>query len=193
MILSLHFSPLWAQPSARKSVRKPERVTTTPQHLLKINPLSLLTLTTSFFYERAINEQMSGQLGFFYTFPGITIGHTSYRGFGLTPEFRYYVTGVAPNGFYVGPYLRYQHFTLKYLENGSQFDGQRGAFTSFGGGGLLGYQWVFGERVSLDAFFGLAISGFSIKADIPEVEKKFRLPIPGAVLPRFGLTLGIGL
>lgn len=193
IILSLSFSPLWAQHSTRKPVRKPERIATSPQNFLKINPLSLLTLTTSVFYERVINEQMSGQLGFFYTFPGITIAHTSYRGFGITPEFRYYVTSEAPDGFYVGPYLRYQRFTLKYQEDGSQYDGQSGTFTAFGGGGLLGYQWVFGERVSLDAFLGLAVSGFSIKADIPEVEKKFKLPIPGTILPRFGLTLGIGL
>jgi hypothetical protein len=193
IILSLSLSPLWAQHPTRKPGRKPERIAIGPQNLLKINPLSLFTLTTSVFYERIINERMSGQLGFFYTFPGITIAHTSYRGFGITPQFRYYVSSEAPNGFYVGPYLRYQRFTLIYQETGKQFDGQSGTFTAFGGGGLLGYQWVFGKRVSLDAFLGLAVSGFSIKSEIPEVEKKFRLPIPGAVLPRFGLTLGIGL
>jgi hypothetical protein len=192
-VLSFHFSPLSAQHSTRKNIRKPERIAISPQNVLKINPLSLFTLTTSVFYERIINEQMSGQLGFFYTFPGVTIAHTSYRGFGLTPEFRYYVFSEAPNGFYVGPFLRYQRFTLKYQEDGNQFDGQSGTFTAFGGGGLLGYQWVFGKRVSLDAFFGLAVSGFSIKADIPEVEEKFRLPIPGTILPRIGLTLGVAL
>jgi hypothetical protein len=156
-----------------------------------MNPLSLFTLTSNVSYERVIHSQMSGQLGFFYTFPSVTIAHTRFHGFGLTPEFRYYFAAVeAPKGFYVAPFLRYQRFTLTYDDPGnSQYNGEA-IFRATGVGATLGGQWVFGNGFTLDAFFGLAANSFNVRTNVPGLSDKIKIPIPGVVSPRFGLTIG---
>jgi len=183
--------PAWAQ--RKVEPRKPQRtiVESTPQNVLKINPLSLFTLTTNVSYERVIHSQMSGQLGFFYTFPSVTIAHTRFKGFGLTPEFRYYFAAVeAPKGFYVAPFLRYQRFTLTYDDPGNrQYNGEA-IFWATGVGATLGGQWVFGNGFSVDAFFGLTANSFNIRTDVPGLSDKIKIPIPGVVSPRFGMTIG---
>lgn len=184
------------QPPGRPS-REPTKIVAGPQNLFKVNPLSIFTLTASVAYERVINDRMSAQLGFFYTPPTIRLFNTRFDGFGLTPEFRYYLleSVAAPKGFYVAPYLRYQRFRLTYDDpNDDRYDGT-GTFSAFGGGVLVGGQWTFGDRISVDAFIGPAISSFNFKADIAQLnnqlEDRLRLPIPGAVSPRFGLTVGV--
>jgi hypothetical protein len=76
--------------------------------------MSPLVRTGSFFYERALDENKSVQLGFFYS--GISVEDTRFRGFGITPEFRLYLSEKrqAPAGIFVAPYLRYQNFDLSY-------------------------------------------------------------------------------
>jgi hypothetical protein len=189
--LVLCVQPASAQRKAEP--RKPQRtvVASTPQNVLKINPLSLFTLTTNVSYEGVLNAQMSGQLGFFYTFPSVTIAHTRFHGFGLTPEFRYYFAAVeAPKGFYLAPFLRYQRFTLTYDDPGNrQYNGEA-IFRATGLGATLGGQWVFGNGFSVDAFFGFAANSFNIRTDVPGLSDKIKIPIPGVVSPRLGMTIG---
>src|ERR1044072_1385073 len=84
-----------------------------PQNAIKLNPLSLVFATGNVAYERAVSQNSSFQLGFFYTAVGIS--DFKYSGLGITPEFRFYFAGQkqALNGVYVGPYVRYQNFTIK--------------------------------------------------------------------------------
>ncbi|MBC7923104.1 MAG: DUF3575 domain-containing protein [Ferruginibacter sp.] len=201
LILLVGLSPALAQKTTRqppgRSSREPRKIVTGPQNLLKINPLSIFTLTGSVAYERVINDRMSAQLGFFYTPPTVKLFDTRFNGFGFTPEFRYYPleSVAAPRGFYVAPYLRYQRFRLTYDDpDNDQYDGS-GVFSAFGGGVLVGGQWTFGDRISVDAFLGPALNGFNFKADVAQLdnqlEDRIKLPIPGAVSPRFGLTVGV--
>lgn len=200
-LLALLSAPRLAEAQEKHSDKKPVvkvkgNRSEVPKNVFKVNPLSLGVLTASVAYERAFSPTMSGQLGFFYTFPVITIASTQFGGFGITPEFRYYLSmNEAPRGFYLAPYLRYQRFKLTYTsEDPESYQTGKGTFTAFGGGVLIGKQWIMSnDRISLDVFVGPAFNSFNFKAETPSLEDKFKLPIPGAVSPRFGFTLGVAL
>lgn len=58
----------------------------------------------------------------------------------------------APEGVYAAPFLRYQKFNLEDKE----FSDNSADFSAFGGGVVLGKQWVFKEKITLDIFLGPA-------------------------------------
>ena len=82
-------------------------------HVLKVNLLSPLVKTGSFFYEQQLGAKSSLQLGALATYWSPD-GNTTLRGFAFTPEYRRYFsgTGQALHGFYVAPFLRYQNMAL---------------------------------------------------------------------------------
>ena len=119
------------------------------QSVLKINILSPVVKTLNVSYEHAINETSSFQLGFFYT--GWSVDATKFNGIGITPEYRFYLSeSAAPQGVYVAPFLRYQNFKLEEKE----FSDSKADFSTFGGGLVLGKQWVFKDKITLDIFIG---------------------------------------
>lgn len=121
------------------------------QNVVKINILSPIVKTFNISYERAINENSSFQLGFFYS--GWSNDLTKFNGFGITPEYRFYLSQTsAPEGVYAAPFLRYQKFTLEDKE----FSDDSADFSAFGGGVVIGKQWVFKEKITLDIFLGPA-------------------------------------
>ena len=73
---------------------------TAQSNVFKINIISPVVRTASVFYERALNDQSSLQLGFFYS--GYSGNDTKFRGFGITPEYRFYLSETpAPAGFFL--------------------------------------------------------------------------------------------
>jgi hypothetical protein len=157
------------------------------QNLFKASLLSPLVRTGSFFYERVLGEQMSGQLGFFYT--GISVGETNFNGIGITPEFRYYLseTKGSPTGVFVAPYLRYQNFKLS--ENTVTDAGA--SFTGMGGGLLIGAQRLFRNVISLEAFIGPSYTASTVK--ITSGQHSFSdLGYFDGFGVRFGCTIGVG-
>ncbi len=130
------------------------------QNVIKANIFSPLVRTGSFFYERSMNEAMSIQFGFFYT--GISVLETSFSGFGITPEFRYYMSEkrVSPSGVFIAPYLRYQSFNLT-----TEIDDGKASYSAMGGGLLVGYQSVVRNRISIEAFIGPAYSVGNVKVE----------------------------
>ncbi len=118
------------------------------ENVLKINILSPIVKTLNVQYERKLNATSSLQLGFFYT--GYTDSETSFSGFGITPEYRFYLSDTeAPEGVYIAPFLRYQDFSLtESTSNG------KATLSTFGGGLILGKQWLFKEKIALDIFIG---------------------------------------
>jgi hypothetical protein len=158
---------------------------TSKKNLIKADLLSPLVLTGSFAYERVVGANSSVQLGFYYTWFGI-LG-TRFRGFGITPEYRFYLSASqqAPTGFYVGPFLRYQDVDLS-LANNSAFTAN---LSSFGGGVVLGGQWVFSDIVSLDVYGGPSYNARNITYAGGAVEDDFTFTGFGS----FGLRLGVRL
>jgi len=128
---------------------------------IKINILSPVARTFNIAYEKAISETGSFQLGFYYT--GAKSGDLKLSGFGITPEYRFYLSQTpAPNGFYVAPFIRYTNYKLTY-DDGT--DKAEGTLTSFGGGVVVGRQWVFKERVTFDIFIGPKYQSTDTKTD----------------------------
>ena len=77
--------------------------------------------------------------------------------FSVTPEIRFYAGKKgAPAGFYVAPFLRYNHMNFEQLYEFTASDGKlyhpfiTGTINNFGGGILLGVQWHLGKRLTLD-------------------------------------------
>lgn len=150
---------------------------------IKINPLSLAFATGNVSYERAVGPQSSIQLGGF--FAGFKLSELKYSGFGVTPEFRYYFAGnkEALNGVYVGPFLRYQSFTIK-----ETIDNSSVKFSSFGGGAVIGWQKMWDSGFVLDLFAGPNYSSGKF-TDGEETDLAFGLDGLGI---RTGITIGFG-
>ena len=118
---------------------------------IKTNLFSPILRTGHILYERVINEDMSIQLGFFYT--GYTDKDTdvSLKGWGITPEFRYYLSEgtSAPDGWYLAPSFRYQTFTVE----DNDLD-ESGTLTSYGFAMNFGKQMLLKDIIIVDVFIG---------------------------------------
>lgn len=151
-------------------------------NVVKLNLFSPIVKTVSVFYENAFSENKSAQLGFFYT--GTSIGDTKFTGFGITPEIRFYLSEtVAPEGFYAAPFIRYQNFDLT-----EEITDSKATLSNFGGGLLIGKQWLFKERIVLDAFIGPSYVSGSIKVENSGTDEDI---FETGVLDGFGVRAGL--
>ena len=159
------------------------------KNLVKVNFLSPIVKTFNFQYEHVINERKSLQLGVYYT--GFSSSGTSFSGFGITPEFRMYLsnTKTAPEGFYLAPFVRYQSFTLKATEDFSSTE-SKATLSAIRPGFIIGYQWIFSDIVSLEFFLGPSYSISSLKVTSGS-ESDFSTGIFDGFGLRSGLSLGI--
>lgn len=115
------------------------------KNVLKVNTLALIIRTGSVFYERELSDLMSAQLGIAYL--NYTVNETKLDGLSITPEVRFYIRKNAIDGFYVGPYLRYNNY-------GFDDESSTGTYKAFGGGVSFGRQWIFKKGFVIDLFFG---------------------------------------
>jgi hypothetical protein len=152
---------------------------------VKANLFSPLVRTGSFFYERVLNDDMSGQLGFFFT--KVVVGNTKLSGFGITPEFRYYLSeSAAPKGLFMAPYFRYQSFKLS-IDGGSA----EGNLSVVGGGLLVGAQTLLKDVITIEAFLGPAYSSGNVDVTSGS-EDDFEIGTFDGFGVRVGITVGIG-
>jgi hypothetical protein len=155
-----------------------------PQNIIKVNIISPILKTGSFFFEHALNEKSSFQLGVGFTAFKQEEEDVKISGIFITPEYRMYLSAskTAPAGFYVGPYLRYQNLKIE-----DEFD--KATLSTFGGGVVAGHQWIFRDRFSLDLFLGPNYNSGNVKVtsgsepDVPTTFKGFGI--------RTGVTFGI--
>lgn len=134
-------------------------------------------------YERALNEDMSLQIGGFYT--GYSPGDTDARltGFGITPEFRYYLSEKpAPSGTYLAPNFRYMKLTAE-----DQSINEQASLTSYGIAINLGHQMVFKDIIVIDGWIGPVYAFRTLDDPSGSID-------PGiASVNGFGLRLGIAI
>jgi hypothetical protein len=154
------------------------------ENALKLNPLSIFAATGNVSYERAISSKQSFQLGVHYS--GIKFSSIKYTGYGITPEFRFYLGQEVMNSFYVAPFARYQSFTIAEVETDS-----KATLTIMGGGVLLGRQWILGESFTIDLFMGPKYSSTNFKVSNGDVDdfKNAKKLFDGMGL-RSGFTIG---
>ncbi|HWA35959.1 MAG TPA: DUF3575 domain-containing protein [Cyclobacteriaceae bacterium] len=127
--------------------------------VIKLNIFSPIVSTFNVQYEKTTKADQSFQLGFFYS--GYSSSDTKFNGFGITPEYRFYLSDTdAPQGVYMAPFLRYQSFNASNASTNT-----KGSLTSFGGGVILGKQWIFKEHISLDIFIGPSYYSSNVKIE----------------------------
>jgi hypothetical protein len=184
-----------AQQRKSTSSKKPKvlDVDDMPQNVIKLNIPSLAVGTISMFYERVLNEQMSVQLGASYTsIKSDWLLNVQYRGYAITPEFRYYFTATeAPRGLFVAPFARYRYsdVTGSITRDGNQLPANA-KISAYGAGIMIGGQIV-GRHLSVDAFLGPSLNARSVKVATPNVTEK-EFPVPN-ILGVFGLRAGIAV
>jgi hypothetical protein len=133
-------------------------------------------------FERALNEDMSFQIGAFYT--GYSPGDTDARlsGYGITPEFRYYLSekDPAPSGTYLAPNFRYMKLTADDNIN-------EASITSYGFAINLGHQRVFKDIIVVDGWIGPVYAFRTLDDPSGSVD-------PGiTAVNGFGIRLGIAI
>ncbi|MCP4313324.1 MAG: DUF3575 domain-containing protein [Bacteroidetes bacterium] len=137
-------------------------------------------------YERAFTENISAQLGFYYSwdFPHYDDEVFFSTGFSITPEFRYYLSKKrpAPRGIYLAPNFRY-----KKLETENQEENSAATEIDYSIAINLGFQLVLKDLFLVDAWLGLAYN----------IKNVIEITIPGENIghpsDKFGLRGGISI
>lgn len=130
----------------------------TEKNVFKVNALPLFLGIGSIFYERKLSDLTAAQLGVLYM--SYKFSDTKFTGLAITPEFRIYPKKNALNGVYIGPYLRYQSFTVE-----DKVSASKGSLTSMGGGLVIGRQWITKSGFTMDLFFGGHYASANVKVD----------------------------
>jgi hypothetical protein len=159
--------------------------------VFKLNLLSPVVSTASGAFEIVLAENFSLQIGGFYS--GASVLDYRLRGFGFTPEFRIYLSEIedAPRGFFVAPYLRYRNFDVERTDLQNDFNAD---FRSYGAGLVVGRQWIFQDRVSIEGFFGPDFNIIDLQGNANDPDfnlDDYRAPFLSGFGIRAGVTLGI--
>ncbi|WP_176829738.1 DUF3575 domain-containing protein [Tenacibaculum sp. MAR_2009_124] len=153
------------------------------KNVVKANPLGLAFGVADLSYERVIGDNTSFEVGLSYAGAEVTSNNEviSTSAIGGEGKFKFYFSSEenAPRGWYAAPFVNYSTSSAKSSE------GQDVGFSTFSGGALAGYQWVFGgddSGFALDLNFGAqyvsasATGGTTVSID--------------GFLPRLGVSLG---
>jgi hypothetical protein len=158
-----------AEATSSKALRK--NFDGIPNIVVKMNLTQLGFKNLSFMGEYGFHKKMSVGLGFSSLlerpFPSALFATSdyfsapSYKGFAVTPEFRFYFAGnddkPAPQGFYIAAYMRYAKYTLTqtatYQETPSStlYTGTgEHIYKGATGGLMIGYQWILKKGFTID-------------------------------------------
>ena len=142
-------------------------------------------------YERVFSENISVQLGFYYSwdFPSYDSwsGEAFATGFAITPEFRYYLSKKrpAPRGIYLAPNFRYQKLETENLEENSEATVINNSIAI-----NLGYQLVLKDLFLVDAWMGLAYNIINVVEEtVPGADIRFN--DESGIGPRGGISIGL--
>jgi len=149
---------------------------------VKTDLFSAILRTGVIKYERAFSEDISVQLGFFYTGYSPRDSESSLNGWGITPEFRFYLSETpAPNGTYLAPNFRYMSLNVE-----DPVAQESGTLTSMGFAVNLGKQVLLKDIVIIDAWVGPSYNFRTVEA-----EGEIDTGISDA--DGFGIRLGIAI
>jgi len=139
-------------------------------------------------YERVFSENISVQLGFYYTWDYPTMDDVDFAtGFAITPEFRYYLwkKRPAPRGVYLAPHFRYEKYEWEHLDDNLEATVITNSIAI-----NLGYQLVLIDLFLIETWVGI---GYNITSVVePAVSGSWPnynsdYPMTG----RFGVSIGM--
>jgi hypothetical protein len=134
-------------------------------------------------YERAFTEDITVQVGFFYTGYHPRDTETTLNGWGITPEFRFYLSDTpAPNGTYIAPNIRYYNFTAT-----DPLASAEGTLTNVSMAFNLGKQVVLKDVFVIDAWVGPSYNFRSVDDTSGDID------IGIATVNGFGLRIGLAI
>ncbi|HNW51094.1 MAG TPA: DUF3575 domain-containing protein [Prolixibacteraceae bacterium] len=165
------------------------------RNILKMNPGKLLLGGINLSYERIITQKTTLNIRAKYHLMGFVerrIRDFSTSGenysFGLTDKPHFYSLGIdaeyryylgkrkVAQGFYVAPYLRYQkvngefqsEYSTTVVDPSIRISGALNtSFKIWGGGGIMGYQWILNDWISIDwSFVGLGIDHYNFRVGV---------------------------
>lgn len=151
---------------------------------IKTDLFSPILRTGALKFERAFTEDISFQLGFFYTGWNPRESDAKLSGFGITPEFRYYLSETpAPSGTYLAPNFRYMSLTVD-----DPVDAAEATLTGIGFAINLGKQVLLKDLIIIDAWVGPSYNFRSLEGNENNIDLG---PLPD--VNGFGLRLGIAI
>ena len=164
-----------------------------PGQVVKTNPFGFFGGQYQFGYEHALSDKISVQMsaGVFTGSGSATdsalVTVTSKRsGFIVIPEFRFYPSGNACEGFYIGALVRYR--TVSWTIDDIDWYNR----DVFGGAAVLGYQW-YGDGMMVDVFVGPQFKTVNTEffdETYDDISDLFGGGGNGGV--RFGMNIGFG-
>ena len=173
-------------------------------NVINVNLTSFLISHYGLSYERVLSDKISvrlyGDLAYFNY--KLSDDNIKLNGFGILPEFRYYVSGKgAPYNYFVGLYGVIRRYSLdgSISENNKIYRGN-GDFGYYGIGFVNGPQFVIGDWIVIAIPFGFSVGASSVTGDYVytdpntnQIERKTPdIPLTGsAIMPRFAIELGI--
>lgn len=154
-----------------------------PVNAVKFNLVSPFLGSLSLSYERSLNKNAS----FITTanfFTGKLNGKTyPERGFGVCAEYRLYCEDKYMSGFYIQPFVRYQHY-YNIVTKTDQLNVP-------GGGILFGYQSILFRRLIVDLNFGPSYNAGELKSPTGKYNRQDIEPMFSGYWMRAAVTTGI--
>lgn len=153
------------------------------KNVIKANPLGLAIGVGDFSYERVVADNQAFEIGLSFASAKVTSGSevVSSRAIGGEGKYKFYFSSenMAPRGWYAAPFVSYA------VSSANNSAGADIGFSTFSGGALAGYQWVFGggdSGFALDLNFGAQYMSVS-------ATESTSVNIQG-FLPRLGVSIG---
>lgn len=116
-------------------------------NVIKVNPLGALFGSGTIAYERAFGHKSSIVIG--PSFGIFTYDHFRYTTYGLSAEYRYYFTGIAPRGTYAAVGGNADFGTTKFIDYEGSFNTKTNV-SGFRGKIIAGHQWIWKSGFSLE-------------------------------------------
>ncbi len=160
------------------------------KNLIKVNLTGFLWQNYGMQYERVLAKKQSIALAFavspnvYLPFKNVlanefsdnedalhAIKSTRFTRINAMLEYRFYTGDYAPQGFYVTPFVRYMHINANVDYTFSPADRQlhtvpmTGKLNGFGGGAMIGYQWLLKKNLAIDLWILGGFYGPQVKAD----------------------------
>lgn len=129
-----------------------------PKNTITANPLALMFGFFNFEYERAASSRLSWFVGPSYWSLSTSLGSesASVSAYGLGGGLRYFLSGTAPEGFFVSPGISLAYATTDFGTGADAFGYEVSA--------IGGYTWIFGGVFDLSLGLGAAYREMEVQA-----------------------------